>query len=142
MNNQEQLAKACADSMWASDQASQQLGMEIEKIGVGFAVLSMPIRENMLNGQKIGHGGFVFTLADSAFAFACNTYNQFCVAQHCSVSFIAPVFLDDRLTATAKERNRIGRSGIYDVTVTNQKGETVAEFRGNSRTVPGQHVAV
>lgn len=115
--------------------------MQIDKIEQGFAQLSMLIREDMLNGQKIGHGGFIFTLADSAFAFACNTYNQFSVAQNCSVSFLAPVFLDDRLTATAIERNRSKRSGIYDVTVVNQKGETVAEFRGHSRTVKGQHVS-
>ena len=136
----DQLAKACADAMWAKDQASSGLGMQIDKVEQGFAQLSMSIREDMLNGQKIGHGGFIFTLADSAFAFACNTYNQFAVAQHCNVSFLAPVFLDDRLTATAVERNRSGRSGIYDVTVVNQKGETVAEFRGFSRTVKGQHV--
>ena len=136
----DQLAKACADAMWAKDQASSGLGMQIDKVEQGFAQLSMSIREDMLNGQKIGHGGFIFTLADSAFAFACNTYNQFAVAQHCNVSFLAPVFLDDRLTATAVEQNRSGRSGIYDVTVVNQKGETVAEFRGFSRTVKGQHV--
>ena len=136
----DQLAKACADAMWAKDQASSGLGMQIDKVEQGFAQLSMSIREDMLNGQKIGHGGFIFTLADSAFAFACNTYNQFAVAQHCNVSFLAPVFLDDRLTATAVEQNRSGRSGIYDVTVVNQKGETVAEFRGFSRTVKGQHI--
>ena len=136
----DQLAKACADAMWANDQASSGLGMQIDKVEQGFAQLSMSIRKDMLNGQEIGHGGFIFTLADSAFAFACNTYNQFTVAQHCSVSFLAPVYLNDRLTATAVERNRTTRSGIYDVTVVNQKGETVAEFRGHSRTVKGQHI--
>ena len=135
-----QLAEACAEAMWAQDRASKQLGMQIDKVEQGFARLSMTIREDMLNGQNIAHGGGIFTLADSAFAFACNTYNQFTVAQHCSVSFLAPVFLDDRLTATAVERNRSTRSGIYDVTVVNQKGVTVAEFRGHSRTVKGQHV--
>ena len=135
-----QLAEACAEAMWAQDRASKQLGMQIDKVEQGFARLSMTIREDMLNGQNIAHGGGIFTLADSAFAFACNTYNQFTVAQHCSVSFLAPVFLDDKLTATAVERNRSTRSGIYDVTVVNQKGETVAEFRGHSRTVKGQHV--
>ncbi|MEP0941751.1 MAG: hydroxyphenylacetyl-CoA thioesterase PaaI [Rhizobiaceae bacterium] len=136
----EKLARACADSMWAQDRASQRLGMQIDKVEPGYAQLSMTIREDMLNGQSIAHGGGIFTLADSAFAFACNTYNQFTVAQHCNVSFLAPVFLDDQLTATAVERNRSKRSGIYDVTVVNQKGETVAEFRGFSRTVEGQHV--
>jgi acyl-CoA thioesterase len=136
----EQLAKACADSMWAQDRASQRLGMQIDKVEPGYAQLSMTIRDDMLNGQNIAHGGGIFTLADSAFAFACNTYNQFTVAQQCSVSFLAPVFVDDHLTATAVERNRSKRSGIYDVTVVNQKGEVVAEFRGHSRTVKGQHV--
>ena len=136
----DQLAKACPDSMWANNQASNGLGMQIDKVEQGFAQLSMSIRKDMLNGQEIGHGGFIFTLADSAFAFACNTYNQFTVAQHCSVSFLAPVYLNDRLTATAVERNRTTRSGIYDVTVVNQKGDTVAEFRGHSRTVKGQHI--
>lgn len=136
----DELAKACADSMWANDRASSGLGMQIDRVEQGFAQLSMTMRKDMLNGQEIGHGGFIFTLADSAFAFACNTYNQFSVAQHCSVSFLAPVFLDDRLTATAVERNRGARSGIYDVTVVNQNDEVVAEFRGHSRTVKGQHI--
>lgn len=135
------LARACAQSMWDNDLASQGLGMEIEEVKTGYARLSMTIREDMTNGQKIAHGGFIFTLADSTFAFACNTYNQFAVAQHCTITFIAPGYNGDRLTAVATERNRAGRSGIYDITVTNQSGETIAEFRGNSRTVKGQHVS-
>ena len=134
------LAKACAAAMWSTDQASQGLGFEIEEVRQGYARLSMTVRCDMLNGQKIAHGGFMFTLADSAFAFACNTYNQFAVAQHCAVTFLAPGFEGDILTAEAVERHRAGRSGIYDVTVTNQKGEVIAEFRGNSRTVKGQHI--
>lgn len=140
MTDPDKLAKACADSMMSNDQASQGLGMVIEEIKPGFARLSMTIRADMTNGQRIAHGGFMFTLADSSFAFACNTYNQFSVAQHCTISFIAPAFEGDRLTATATERHRAGRSGIYDVTVVNQKGDVIAEFRGNSRTVKGQHV--
>ena len=140
MTNPEQLAEACAHSMMTNDRASQGLGMEIEEIKPGFARLSMTIRADMTNGQHIAHGGFMFTLADSSFAFACNTYNQFSVAQHCTISFLAPAFEGDRLTATASERHRSGRSGIYDVTIINQKGAIIAEFRGNSRTVKGQHV--
>ena len=134
------MARACAEKMYSTDLASQGLGMKLEEVRAGYARMSMTVREDMTNGHKITHGGFMFLLADSAFAFACNTYNQFTVAQHCSVSFLAPVYLNDRLTATAVERNRTTRSGIYDVTVVNQKGDTVAEFRGHSRTVKGQHI--
>ncbi|MEO0547849.1 MAG: hydroxyphenylacetyl-CoA thioesterase PaaI [Pseudomonadota bacterium] len=136
----DELAKACADTMWATDNASKALGMAIEEIGTGFARLSMVVREDMLNGQGMAHGGLMFTLADSAFAFACNTYNQHTVAQHCAVTFLAPGHLGDTLTATAKERQRATRSGIYDVTIHNQSGETIAEFRGHSRTVKGTHL--
>ena len=135
-----ELAKACAKAMWDNDLASQGLGMKIEEIKTGYARLSMTIREDMTNGQKIAHGGFIFTLADSTFAFACNTYNQFAVAQQCAVTFLAPGYEGDRITAVATERNRTKRSGLYDITVQNQKGETIAEFRGHSRTVKGQHV--
>jgi len=138
--NADELAKACADSMWATDNASKGLGMEIVEIKSGFAKLAMPVRDDMTNGQKICHGGFMFTLADSAFAFACNGYNQFTVAQSCKIDFLAPAFMGDVLTAIAKERYKEGRSGIYDCTVTNQDGKVVAEMRGNSRTVKGTHL--
>lgn len=131
------LARACADAMWAEDKASQGLGMEIVEVGPGHAVLAMTVTDTMVNGHGICHGGFVFTLADSAFAFACNSHNQNTVASHCAVSFLRPARLGDRLTATAHERWREGRSGITDVTVVNQQGETIAEFRGNSRTIAG-----
>ena len=134
------LAKACAQSMWETDHASQGLGMEITRVSSGEADLKMPVRADMLNGQKICHGGFIFTLADSAFAFACNGYNQFTVAQRCGIDFLAPAFEGDLLTASAKERTLSGRSGIYDVRVTNQKGDVIAELRGNSRTVKGTHL--
>ncbi|MEM7290718.1 MAG: hydroxyphenylacetyl-CoA thioesterase PaaI [Pseudomonadota bacterium] len=136
----DELAKACADKMWANDAASQSLGMEMVEVSSGYATLSMPVRSNMLNGQKICHGGFMFLLADSAFAFACNGYNQFTVAQSCKIDFLAPAFEGDVLTAVARERYREGRSGIYDCTVTNQHGKTIAEMRGNSRTVKGEHL--
>ncbi|MEO0329202.1 MAG: hydroxyphenylacetyl-CoA thioesterase PaaI [Pseudomonadota bacterium] len=136
-----QLAQACAQSMWANDNASKGLGMEIIEVTSGNAILRMTVRDDMTNGQKICHGGFIFTLADSAFAFACNGYNQFTVAQGCKIDFLAPAFAEDVLTANAREQYREGRSGIYDATVTNQDGKVIAEMRGNSRTVKGQHLA-
>ena len=139
---EDQLAHACSEAMWKNDEASRGLGFTKEEVRLGYARLSMTVRKDMLNGQKIVHGGFVFTLADSAFAFACNGRNQFTVAQHCSITFVAPGFENDHLTAIAKERIFSGRSGIYDCTVTNQNGEIVAEMRGHSRSVKGQHLAV
>jgi acyl-CoA thioesterase len=136
-----EIAAACAEAMWAEDQASQGLGMVVERVSPGEAVISMTIRADMTNGHGICHGGFIFTLADSAFAFACNTYNQRTVAQHCAVTFLQPGRRGDTLTAHAVERNRSGRSGIYDVTVRDGKGETVAEFRGHSRTIAGTLLA-
>ena len=136
-----EIADACARAMWADDQASQGLGMVVERVAPGEAVLSMAIRPDMTNGHGICHCGFIFTLADSAFAFACNTYNQRTVAQHCAVTFLQPGRRGDTLTAHAVERNRSGRSGIYDVTVRNSRGEVVAEFRGHSRTIAGTLLA-
>ena len=136
----DELARACADSMWADDKSSQALGMKILRIKAGESEMEMPVRSDMTNGQKICHGGLIFTLADSAFAFACNGYNQFTVAAGCSIDFLAPAFEGDVLRAHAKERHRAKRSGIYDVTVSNQNGEKIAEFRGNSRTVKGTHL--
>jgi acyl-CoA thioesterase len=135
------IARACAEAMWVEDQASQGLGMVVERVSPGEAVISMVIRADMTNGHGICHGGFIFTLADSAFAFACNTYNQRTVAQHCAVTFLQPGRRGDTLTAHAVERNSSGRSGIYDVTVRDGKGETVAEFRGHSRTIAGTLLA-
>jgi acyl-CoA thioesterase len=130
------LARACADAMWKEDGASQGLGMEIVAIEPGAAVLAMTIRPHMVNGHGIAHGGFIFTLADSAFAFACNSHNDRTVAAQCHISFIRPGKLGDRLIATAREISRTGRSGIYDVRVS--LGDTaVAELRGHSRTVGG-----
>jgi acyl-CoA thioesterase len=137
----QELAEACAKSMWANDGSSQSLDMQLISVGAGMASVSMPITRTMLNGHGTCHGGYIFSVADSAFAFACNAYNQWTVAQHCSVTFIAPAFDGDVLTATAREVSRKGRGGIYDVTVTNQNGEQVAEFRGHSRTVKGTHLA-
>ena len=130
------LARACADAMWAEDDASRGLGMEISEIKPGRATLTMTVRPEMVNGQRIAHGGFIFALADSAFAFACNSHNERTVAAQGSITFIRPGKLGDRLVATAREISRSGRSGIYDVSVT-VDGVVIAEFRGHSRTVGG-----
>lgn len=105
------LAEACAKAMWDDDNATRHLGMELLTIAPGEATITMTIAETMTNGHGTCHGGYIFTLADSAFAFACNTYNQRTVAQHCSVTYIAPAFKGDRLTATAREVSRRGRPG-------------------------------
>jgi acyl-CoA thioesterase len=123
--------------MWAEDQASQGLGMQIVRVAPGVAVLSMTVTAAMVNGHGLAHGGFIFTLADSAFAFACNSYGQRNVAQNCQISYIAPGKLGMVLTAEARERHRAERSGIYDVTVRDAAGSVIAEFRGHSRAIPG-----
>ena len=136
----QELAEDSAHAMWNNESASQRLGMVLDHIAPGAATLSMTVTDAMSNGQGNCHGGYIFTLADSAFAFACNSYNQITVAQHCSVSYLSPVAIGDRLTATASETSRKGRSGIYDIRITNQHGAHVAEFRGHSRTVKGTHI--
>jgi acyl-CoA thioesterase len=133
------LARACADAMWKEDDASQGLGMEIVRVKAGEAVLTMTIQPHMVNGQRIAHGGFIFLLADSAFAFACNSRNERTVAAQCNISFIRPGKLGDRLVATAREISRSGRSGIYDVRVT-VDDTAIAELRGHSRTIGGAWV--
>lgn len=135
------LARACADAMWKEDDASKGLGMEIVEIGPGRATLALTVRADMVNGQRIAHGGFIFTLADSAFAYACNSHNVRTVAAQGNITFIRPGNLGDRLVATAREVSRSGRSGIYDVRVT--AGDAViAEFRGHSRTISGTWLPV
>ncbi len=136
----QELAEASAAAMWNDDSASQRLGMVLERIAPGEAVLSMTITDQMTNGHGMCHGGYMFTLADSAFAFACNSYNQRVVAQHCAVSFLNPVTKGARLTAHAREVSRRGRSGIYDVRVSDADGTVVAEFRGHSRVIKGTHL--
>ncbi len=118
--------------MWGNDVASQDLGMTIEVTKPGRAEARFEVRSNMVNGYDICHGGFIFTLADSAFAFACNTYNRITVAASASIEFVRPARLGDKLLATAAEVHRGGRTGIYDITVTNQDGDVVAIFRGRS----------
>lgn len=133
----EEIARKSAELMWADDKASAALDMTIESVSPGAADVSMTVKEAMTNGHGMCHGGYIFTLADTAFAFACNTYNQRCVAQHCSIDFIAPAQRGMRLRAMARERRRAGRSGVYDVTVVDENGAAIAEFRGLSRTVAG-----
>ena len=129
------LARACAEAMWAEDHASRGLGMELLDVAPGQARLAMTIRPEMVNGHGIAHGGFIFTLADSAFAFACNTYDVVTVAQSNSITYLAPGKLGDRLIAKAREIARPGRSGLYDVTVSREAdGTRIAEFRGQSRS--------
>lgn len=136
----DELARACAERMQANDRASAGLGMKITHVAAGEATLEMPVRDDMTNGQDICHGGFIFTLADSAFAYACNGYNQFTVAQGCTIEFLAPAYKGNNLIAHAREIHRAGRAGIYDVTVRAEDGSLIAEFRGKSRTVKGTHL--
>ncbi|PWE28340.1 hydroxyphenylacetyl-CoA thioesterase PaaI [Pararhodobacter marinus] len=136
----DEMAQACADAMWADDNATQHLGMVLSDVRAGQAVMTMTVRPEMTNGHKICHGGYIFTLSDSAFAFACNTYNQRVVAQMAQVTFLAPAFEGDVLRAEAREVWRQGRGGIYDISVTRDDGVKIAEFRGHSRTVKGTHL--
>jgi len=129
-------AKRCAEIMWREDNASRSLGMELLGVQPGRALLRMTVTEVMVNGHGIGHGGFTFSLADSAFAFACNTYNRRTVARSCEITYLAPTRLGDVLTAEAVERNRQEREGTYDVRVLNGD-EVVAEFVGRSREIRG-----
>lgn len=130
--NEMEIAARCYETMWGQDLASQDLGMRIEVTEPGCAEARFEVRPNMVNAHNICHGGYIFTLADSAFAFACNTYNRITLAASASIEFVSPARLGDKLLATAGERNRGGRTGIYDVTVTNQEDEVVAIFRGRS----------
>lgn len=129
----QEIADRSSDAMWQNDDASQSLGIVIEKVQPGIATVSLQVEKRHTNGHDICHGGYIFTLADTAFAFACNSYNQVAVAQQNSISFVAPGKLGDTLTATATEVHRAARSGVYDATVVNQDNETIALFRGNSR---------
>jgi acyl-CoA thioesterase len=133
----EEIARKSADLMLAEDKTAQEHGIRIESIRPGEASLSMLVTKAMTNGHRIGHGGFVFLLADTAFAYDCNSQNQRCVAQHCSITYLKPAMEGSRLTATVREVRRIDRRGVYDVSVSDEIGTPIAEFRGHSRTVPG-----
>ena len=136
--NPQQVAEATREAMWRDDRASRWLGMEVVAVGPGTATTRMTVREEMLNGHAIAHGGLVTTLADSAFAFACNAYNEITVAAGFDVNLLAAARLGDVLTAQAVEVHKTGRTGVYDITVTNQHGERIAVFRGRSVTMKGK----
>lgn len=131
----QRLAEAAAEVMMASDRAARRLGIHVVSVAPGRSVLRMVVRREMLNGHDMGHGGMTFTLADTAFAYACNSHNQSAVAQTAQVTFLRPTRAGDVLTAAAEEISLGRRSGIYDVTVVNQRDEKVAVFRGNSATI-------
>ena len=131
-------AEKSAAAMWHDDRASAWMGMVLDDVDEGRATMFLTVEPHHANGHGICHGGVIFSLADSAFAFACNSRNQSTVAQHNVISFTAPGRTGDRLIATAREVSLTGRSGIYDVKVTNQDGATIAEFRGFSRAIKGQ----
>ncbi|MFN4102796.1 MAG: hydroxyphenylacetyl-CoA thioesterase PaaI [Tepidimonas sp.] len=135
------LAEAVGAAMWSRDHATQALGMRLDAIAPGRAVLSMPVRRDMVNGHAICHGGLIFTLADSAFAYACNSYNHNTVASACHIDFLAPAREGDVLEAEAVERSLAGRTGVYDITVRVRGGRTVALFRGKSYRLSGEVIA-
>ena len=134
------LAERVAASMFESDRASRALGMRIESVAPGRAEMTMIVRDDMANGHAICHGGFIFLLADSTFAFACNSYNHNTVAQGCSIEYLAPAHVGDVLRAIGVERSRTGRTGVYDIEVRKQDGRTIALFRGKSYRIDGNVV--
>jgi len=138
MSDAQRLAEACADAMWREDRASKWLGIKIEEVRPGYARLSMRVTPHMINGHDLCHGGMIFTLADSTFAYACNSHNHRTVAAGCSIEFLVPAHLGDLLTAEGVEQARAGRSGVYDMKVTNQQGELIALFRGKSASIKGK----
>lgn len=131
------LSERVAEAMYAEDRASQMMGIRIARVGPGYAEVTMRVRADMVNGHATCHGGFIFTLADSAFAFSCNGGNHRTVASGCSIEFVAPAMEGDVLTAIASERSASGRTGVYDIDVINQRGEKIAFFRGKSYRIKG-----
>jgi len=135
-----EVAKAVGAGMYARDRAARMLGIELLDIGPGFARMSMTVRQDMVNGHDICHGGIIFTLADTAFAYACNSHNRATVAQHCTITFLAPAKTGDALIAEAHEHTKQGRNGVTDIFVSRTDGTRVATFRGNSFTTQGEVV--
>ena len=134
----QQTADLVREGMYANDRASQWMGFQILEVTPGTATVTMTVREEMLNGHAICHGGFIATLADTAFAFACNSYNELTVASGFSIDLMAPGRLGDVLTARCAEVSKAGRTGVYDAEITNQRGERIAVFRGRSYTLKGK----
>lgn len=139
-DRKQQLAEHAAQALYDLDRASQLLGISIESVAPGAAQVTMRVRPDMVNGHGICHGGLIFTLADSAFAFACNSHGHNTVAAGAAIEFLAPGREGDLLTAAASERWRVGKSGIYEIEVRNQRGEAVALFRGRSHQIAGRSV--
>ena len=135
------LAEAVAKAMWSRDRAANALGMRIDEVRQGYARLSMPVRGDMVNGHHICHGGLIFSLADTAFAYACNSYNKNTVASACHIDFLAPAKEGEMLEAEAVEQSAAGRTGVYDITVRNSHGKTIALFRGKSYRINGEVIA-
>jgi acyl-CoA thioesterase len=136
----QELAELTAKVMYDNDAASQALGLSMDFVAPGEARMTMTVRPDMLNGHKTCHGGFIFALADSTFAFACNSRNAATVASGCTIDYLAPAFEGDMLTAHASEYSLAGRTGVYDVQVANQEGKRIAIFRGRSYRIKGQVV--
>lgn len=134
----QQTAEFVRERMFASDRASQALGMQVVDVGPGTATVTMTVRGDMVNGHDLCHGGLMATLADSAFAFACNSYNELTVASGFSIDIVAPARLGDVLSAHCVEVSKTGRTGVYDTHITNQRGERIAVFRGRSHTLRGK----
>ncbi|MBU1235733.1 MAG: hydroxyphenylacetyl-CoA thioesterase PaaI [Gammaproteobacteria bacterium] len=133
----DQIASRCAEIMWPDDHAARGLGMTIVRVGPGTATLTMTVRQDMVNSHGTCHGGFIFAVADSAFAYACNSYNHRSVAAGVDINFLAPAHLGDVLTAKGHARHQGGRSGVYDIEVSNQLGKLIAVFRGRAARVKG-----
>ena len=131
------LAGRVAAAMFERDTASHTLGIHLLRVAPGHAEVALTVRADMLNGHEICHGGFIFTLADSAFAYACNSYNLNTVASGCAIDFLAPAREGDVLTASAQERSASGRTGVYDIEVRNERGDKIALFRGKSYRIKG-----
>ena len=136
----QELAEACRDAMLVEDHAARRLGAVVESVGPGTSRVRLEPGADLANGHGMIHGGYVYTLADTAFAYACNTYNRIVVAQHCSITYVAPAQVGVTLYAEGREAVRFGRNGIYDIRVSDADGRLIAEFRGHSREIPGSHL--
>lgn len=137
----QQLAEDVVRAMWPKDAASRLLDIRFVAIRPGYAKLEMTVRPDMVNGHNLCHGGLIFTLADSAFAYACNSYDRNTVASACHIDFLAPAQIGDTLVAEAVEQSLAGRTGVYDITVRNQAGKAIALFRGKSYRIAGEVIA-
>jgi acyl-CoA thioesterase len=136
----DEIAKAVGAAMYDRDMAAQAMGITLDEVKADYSRMSMAVRPDMANGLDTCHGGMIFTLADTAFAYACNSHNRITVAQHCTITFLKPAKVGDILTATARQNLKVGRNAVTDIVVTRQDGEAIATFRGNSFTTQGEVV--